>query len=500
MNIQTHAPVLSAEEAAALIPHDAMIGFSGFTSAGAAKAVPRALAQRAKALHAAQTPFKLKVLAGASTGKSVDSALAEANAISSRVGYQSSRELRKQINAEEVDFIDIHLSHLPQMVQSGSLGKLDFAVIEATEYSPDGRVYLSTSIGASPTYLECADKVIIEINRYHSPRLSEMTDILSVKRPPHRDLIPIFNPLSKAGRQYASVDPQKVVGIVYTDEPDEVPPFAAPDKTSELISNHVVEFLLWKMSTGQIPKEFLPIQSGVGNIGNAVMNGLGHHKDIPPFTMFTEVLQDSIVDLMESGKVQGASTCALTILPENLERIYNNMDFFAPRVVLRPQDISNNPTLARQLGVIAINTALEVDIYGNVNSTHVCGTDMMNGIGGSGDFERNGYLSIFVCPSIAKGGKISTIVPMCTHIDSSEHSVDAIITEQGIAYIRNLSPKKRAEVIIENCVHPMYKDFMRDYLASCKKGHIRHNLSRCFELHQNLLEQGAMLPGLRETA
>jgi acetyl-CoA hydrolase len=172
------------------------------------------------------------------------------------------------------------------------------------------------------------------------------------------------------------------------------------------------------------------------------------------------------------------------------------MDFFAPRVVLRPQELSNHPGIIRRLCVIAMNTALEVDIYGNENSTHVCGTDVMNGIGGSADFSRNSYLSILMCPSVAKGGRISTIVPMSPHVDNTEHSVTIIVTDQGLADLRGLGPMQRAKTLIENCAHPAYRDYLHRYLEKSRIGHIRHDLEKCFELHRNLLEYGAMLPGL----
>ncbi len=183
----------------------------------------------------------------------------------------------------------------------------------------------------------------------------------------------------------------------------------------------------------------------------------------------------------------------MTLTPEQMEELTDQIDFFAPRLVLRPQEISNNPAIVRQLGVIALNTALEVDLYGHVNSTHVCGRTMINGIGGSGDFARNGYLSIFVCPSTAKRGAISTIVPMCTHVDHNEHTVNAIVTEHGLADLRGLAPRERAERIINRCVHPAYQDYLRKYVHDSGAGHIRHDLSRCFELHQNLEEYGSML-------
>jgi acyl-CoA hydrolase len=212
--------------------------------------------------------------------------------------------------------------------------------------------------------------------------------------------------------------------------------------------------------------------------------------------MFTEVLQATGFELMMSRRVLGASTCALTLRPEQMIELVAELDFIFPRLVLRPQEISNNPAVVRQLGVIAMNTALEVDLYGHVNSTHVCGQTMMNGIGGSGDFTRNAYLSIFMCPSVAKGGRISTIVPMCPHVDHNEHSVQVVVTEQGLADLRGLAPRERARLLIDRCAHPMYRDYLNRYIRESGSGHIRHDLGRCFELHQNLLQHGAMLPEL----
>ncbi len=223
------------------------------------------------------------------------------------------------------------------------------------------------------------------------------------------------------------------------------------------------------------------------------MAGLGAHADIPNFSMYTEVYQDALIPLMEQGRLLGASTCALTLSGPMMQRLHDNLDFFGQRIVLRPQELSNNPAVLRQLGVISMNTALEVDLYGHANSTHVCGQTMLNGIGGSGDFARNAYLSMFMCPSYAKGGRISTIVPMCTHVDHNEHSVQVIVTEQGLADLRGLAPADRAQLMIDRCAHPAYREYLHRYIGSTGKGHIRHDLARCFELHQNLLTHGAML-------
>lgn len=487
-------PVLTPEEAAAMIRHHDAIGFSGFTPSGAAKALPRALAARAKEMHAKGEPMKVRVLTGASTGANLDEALALADAIEWRAPYQSSKTLRQRINAQETQFLDMHLSHVPQAIEFGFIPQLDWAVVEATEVTQDGRVYLTTSVGISPSALRHAKKVIIEINRHHSQRLVEMHDIVILPKPPQRSPIPINHPLSKIGTPFAYVDPSKVVGVIEHSEPDCVSGFDTPDEFSEKIAEHVVRFLADEIRQDRIPPDFLPIQSGVGNVANAVMSGLGKSDDIPPFYMYSEVFQDALLDLMQSGRLLGASTTSLTLSDPVMARMYDNMDFFAPRIVLRPQEISNNPGVVRRLGVIAINTALEADIYGHVNSTHVTGTHLMNGIGGSGDFIRNAYLSIFVCPSIAKGGKITAIVPMATHVDHNEHSVSVLVTEQGLADLRGLGPIERARTIIEKCAHPLYKDYLTEYLENSPGGHIRHDLGRCFELHRNFLESGSMLP------
>jgi acyl-CoA hydrolase len=283
-------PRLTAEEAAELIPHGALVAFSGFTPAGAAKAVPLALAQRARRLHEAGAPFQIRVLSGASTGKSLDDALAEAEAISWRAPYQSSGPLRKRINDGRVAFVDMHLSHVPQSVMFGIFGKVDVAVIEATEITADGRVYLSTSIGASPTFLHCAERVIIEVNRRQHRRQSEMADIVMSHAPPHREAVSLNHPLQRIGKPYALVDPKKVIGIVETDLADEMHGFDPPDVVSQAIAKHVVEFLLAELQAGRIPPEFLPLQSGVGNVANAVMDCLGAHADIPSFSRYIKML------------------------------------------------------------------------------------------------------------------------------------------------------------------------------------------------------------------
>jgi len=489
----THYSLLTPEEAASIINHNDMVAFSGFTAAGSPKVIPLALAQRATALHEKGEDFAIRLMTGASVGAQVDDALAVAKCVSWRAPYQSASGMRKAINNNEVEFVDMHLGEVAQMLRAGFFGEIAVAVIEAVDVTPDGRVFLTSGIGNSPTFLERAKKIIIERNSYFSSRITEFADNVTLPNPPKRPVIPLYGTMDKIGKPYVQIDPAKIIGIVETHQADQIEAFTKNDETSVLIAHHVETFLLKELKAGRIPKAFLPIQSGVGNINNAVMDTLGKNPDIPKFTMFSEVLQESVVDLILNGKVTGISASSLTITPGKLQTIFDNMDFFSDKIVLRPQEISNNPELIRRLGVIALNVGLEFDIYGHANSSHVLGSDLMNGVGGSADFERNAYLSVFMAPSIVKGGKISSIVPMCTHVDHSEHSVKVIITEQGIADLRGLSPSQRAHSIIENCVHPMYKEVLYQYLSSCKPGHIAHDLHHAFDMHVKFLETGCML-------
>ncbi len=483
---------LTADEAAALIQNGQTLGVSGFTPAGAAKVVPKALAVRARAEHEAGRPFKVAIVSGASTGDSLDGELARADAISWRTPYQSNKSLRESINAGRTRFFDMHLSHLPQQVRSGFLGDIDWTIVEACDVSPSGEITLTTSVGASPTFLRCAKKIIIELNRFHSPNLRGFHDIYEPQDPPYRQPIPILRPSDRIGTPTVKVDPSKIVGIVEGNQPDENAGFEPADETTERIGNNVAEFIAGELQAGRIPKEFLPIQSGVGNIANAVLGSLGSHPGIPPFEMYSEVIQDSVIKLIRSGKLKFATGTSLTIAKDVLLKFYEDLEFFRSRVLLRPQEITNNPEIVRRLGIITINTAIEVDIFGNINSTHIMGSNLMNGIGGSGDFTRNAHISIFTCPSSAKGGKISTIVPLVSHMDHSEHSVQVVVTEKGVADLRGKTPNERARLIIEKCAHPQFHQLLMHYYEMSKQGQTPQTLSRAFAFHEQFLRTGDM--------
>lgn len=488
-------PFITAEEAALQIKNGDNIATSGFTASGTPKVVTVALAERARELHAKGEDFKINLFSGASTNDHVDGELSRANAIAIRTPYQSQKDARALVNSGQMNYIDLHLSHLSQDLRYGFYGDIDVAIIEATEMSPNGEIILGAGLGMTPTIAQMAKKVIIEYSSYYHNSFRGFHDNYIPLDPPHRREIPIYKPSDRIGSSVLKIDPKKIIGVVPSNASESIEPFTAPDELTQKIGDNICHFLSQQLREGKLPKEFLPIQSGVGNVANAVLYGLGENPDIPQFEMYTEVIQDAVMDLMERGKCKFASTCALTFSDDAMLRFMDNIDFFRDKVVMRPGEISNHPEVVRRLGLIAMNTALEFDIFGNVNSTHVLGTKMMNGIGGSADFSRNAYLSIFSCPSIQKGGKISAVVPMVSHVDHSEHSVKILATEQGVADLRGKDPRQRAETIIENCVHPMYKELMWDYLKLAMKsgGHTPHDLRASFALHEALIEKGDML-------
>ena len=484
---------ITAEEAASFVHHDDNVGFSGFTPAGCPKVVPGAIAKKAIAEHEKGNPFQIGMFTGASTGDKLDGELARANAIKFRTPYQSNKDLRALLNSHGAQYFDMHLSELAQSLRYGFLGKIDVAIVEAADVTEDGEIVPTSGVGILPTICRMADRIIIELNCRHPKEIRGMHDIYEPADPPYRREIPIYKPSDRIGLPYIQVDPKKIVGVVETNWPDEARSFAAADPLTDKIGQNVADFLAADMKRGIIPSTFLPLQSGVGNIANAVLGALGRDKTIPAFEMYTEVIQNSVIGLIREGRIKFGSACSLTVTNDCLEGIYNDMDFFRDKLVLRPSEISNNPEVVRRLGIISINTAIEVDLYGNVNSTHIGGTKMMNGIGGSGDFTRNAYISIFTCPSVAKEGKISAIVPMVSHHDHTEHDVNIVITEQGVADLRGKSPKERAQAIIENCAHPDYKQLLWDYLKLAgNRAQTPHAIQAALGMHAELAKSGDM--------
>ncbi|WP_427852176.1 acetyl-CoA hydrolase/transferase family protein [Stenotrophomonas acidaminiphila] len=488
--------VVSAEYAASLIQPGETVAMSGFTGSGYPKAVPQCLAQRIEQAHARGEEFRINLLTGASTAPELDGALAKVDGIAMRMPFQSDPDARKRINAGKLDYLDIHLSHVAQHVWFGFYNEIDTAVVEVSAIHADGSLVPSTSVGNNKTWLDLAKKVIIEVNAWQPLGMDGMHDVYyGTALPPHRKPIPLVRGDDRIGQTTLRCDPDKIAAVVLTHAPDRNSPFNPPDADSQRIAGHLIEFLKHEVARGRLPANLLPLQSGVGNIPNAVLAGLAS-SGFRDLEAFTEVIQDGMLELLRTGVLRYASCTGFALSPVATEEFMRNIDFYRQRIIMRSQEVSNHPELVRRLGCIGMNGMIEADIYGNINSTHVMGSSIMNGIGGSGDFARNGFLSIFLSPSTAKNGSISSIVPMVSHVDHTEHDVAVVVTEQGLADLRGLPPRARARTLIANCVHPEFRDQLSDYFErACRDSygkHTPHLLPEALSWHQRWLDTGTM--------
>lgn len=483
----------SADDAASLIKNGEVVAISGLTPAGAVKVVPKAIAARARREHAIGRPYGIHLMTGGSNSQDVDGDLSEAGALLSRLPFQSNPDLRSHINTGEVRYTDLHLSDITQSIRYGHLPRPRTAIVEVCDVTDDGELTFTTSSSNSAGFCLYAERIILELNRYHNPILRELHDIYLPQDYPNRGPIDILRPWDRIGTKTLKVDPSKIVCIVETNLPDGVKPFKDGSVVTEAIGHNIVSFFEREYLSGRIPRDFPPIQSGIGNVANAVLGAIANSTIIPPICMYTEVLQDTAFHLIKSGRCRFASSSTITVTEPLLQEIYSNFDFYRDKIVLRPTEISNNPEVVRRMGVISMNTAIEADVFGNVNSSHLFGCRMMNGIGGSCDFARAAGLAVLSCPSTAKEGRISSIVPMVSHVDQTEHDVDVVVTEQGLADLRGLCPAERAECIIENCAHPEYKPLLYRYLKRGKgSGHTPLSLEYAFAFHRAFMETGDM--------
>jgi succinyl-CoA:acetate CoA-transferase len=411
-----------------------------------------------------------------------------------RLPFQADPTMRKKINDGSMMFVDQHLSHTAELIRAGVMEKIDYAIVEAVAITEDGMIIPATSVGNSNIFVEHADHVIIELNLAQSAELEGIHDIYTPGQQGERGPIPVTSVEQRIGTAGIPVDPAKIKGIVITNQLDSPSTIVEPDEETAQIAAHLIEFLRQEVKQGRLPSNLAPLQSGIGSVANAVFNGF-LDSEFTDLTVYSEVLQDAVFELMDAGKIAFASGCSITLTAEKMKYVSENFSAYRDKLLLRPQEITNHPELIRRMGLISINTAIEADIYGNVNSTNVLGTKMMNGIGGSGDFARNARLGIFVTKSIAKGGNVSSIVPFASHVDHTEHDVDIIVTEQGLADLRGLAPRERALKIIDNCAHPMYRDQLLSYFEEAKErgGHTPHVLEKAFSWHVRFAQEGTML-------
>jgi succinyl-CoA:acetate CoA-transferase len=472
-------PTVDAEAAAAAIAPDATVLTSGFGSVGYPKAIPLALASSPRDLS-------LTLVASGNVGDEIDVELVGSGAVERRFSYQSSRVARDLTNRREVSFSDRNASSIGDEVQHGGLVDPDVAVVEAVAVGEDWFIP-STSLGQVPAFVEAADRLYVELNRRQPLELQALHDVYRPDAPPTRDPVPISDPGERIGTAHVSFEPEKLTGVVETDTADSTYTFRDPTDDDIAIAENLGAFLDAEMERSPVFEDAVHLQFGVGSLGNALMGELKEldfgGRDV---VYFGELIQDGLLDMLDDGRLECASATSMALTDEGQQRLFENVERYAEDVVLRPADVSNHPGLIDQFGVVGVNSAIEFDIYGNVNSTHVGGKQMINGVGGSADFNRNSLVTVCALPSALKGGEVSRVVPMAFHVDHTEHDVDVFVTEQGVADVRGLSPVERAERIIENCAHPEFAPELRSYLDDvCEQdNHIPHDVQRAAEWHE----------------
>lgn len=472
-------PLTDAESAAELVANDATVLVSGFGSVGYPKAVPLALADTGRDLA-------LTVVSGGSVGEEIDVALVEADAIDRRYPFQATRPMRTAIDERRVAFSDRNVSSVADEVQYGGLVDPDVAIVEAVAVGADWLVP-SMSIGQTPSFVEAAPELIVEVNHAQPLGLQAFHDVYRPARPPNRSPIPLFEPDGRIGGPRIAFEPGKLVAVVETDRPDSTYSFRDPTDEDRTIAANLRRFLADEIDRSPVFDDRVHLQFGMGSMGNALMGELAKldfgGREV---VYFGEVIQDGLLEMLEAGAIESASATSLALTTDGQQKLFKAIDRYAKDIVLRPTDVSNNAALIDRFGVIGVNSALEVDLYGNTNSTHVGGTRIVSGIGGAADFNQSALVSVCALPSTLHGGDVSRVVPKTFHVDSTEHDIDVIVTEQGVADLRGCAPVERAEVIVEECAHPDVRGDLRAYLEAAKEqdGHVPLDPQRAVEWFQ----------------
>lgn len=460
----------SAEEAAEKIPDDATLGVSSL--GGGPKEVPKHLVSE-------KEEESLTLLGTADTGIVADHSLIEE--VDMRYPFAVWPPVKKAVNEGRMRFVDTHLSEVATEVRQGYYGDVDAAVIETIAVG-DGWFVPSTVVGATPAYVEEADRLVLEVNRKQPLGLRDLHDVFETCV---TETVPLESPGERIGGPRIEFDTDKPVSVVETSQEPPAYPFDEPTDDEDRIVERLAKFVQKEVETNRVVNEsgMVSFEMGVGTLGNAAAASLEDvdFGDTEPY-YFGEVLQDGVLDLIDRGVIEDASAMSMVLSEKGKERVFENIEGYAESIVLRPVSVSNDPDAVRRFCVIGVNGAVEVDVYGNVNSSHVGGSRLLQGIGGSADFSRNSLVSVFVLTSTVRDGSVSTIVPMVSHVDHTEHDTSVVITEQGIADLRGLPPRERAGSIIENCAHPDHREKLREYVEGAEgSGHIPHDLGKSFD-------------------
>lgn len=484
--LKYQAKVINADAAAELIQSGMTVVTSGFSKLGYPKAVPSALARRGE--HGAKG---ITLITSGAVGPEIDEWV-QSRGVTRMLPYQSSRLIRNLANEGTLAYSDHHLGRVADWIRTGQFGAPDVALIEIAGFSKDGGLVPRFTIGNSATYINHAKHIILEVNISFDRDLYGLHDILDLPPFGARTCIPIFSPGDRAGSPDIQVDPDRVIAVVVSEQAEQGYTFSQSSPETAAIGKHVSDFIRSAKQDHNIPQSFA-VQVGVGNLGNTILEELSNH--LAPFSIFSEVVHDTVLAGLDEGAIQMASTGTLALSAKGQQEFMRHYERYRSNLIIRPQPITNHPEIIRRLGLVSVNSAVEVDIYGHTNSSAAMGSKLINGVGGSGDFTRNALLTIMALPSTRDNGRISTIVPMVSHVDHTEHEVQVVVTEQGVADLRGRSPRERAQLLIENCAAERFKEELTAYFTrACRYGgQWPHVLPEAFAWHIRYGETGDML-------
>ena len=479
--------IATADEAAAVIRDGMTIAMSGWAMAGYPKAVVNALAARRQS----GSDVTIALITGANVPW-LDEKLGAEEIISRRAPMLASRTLAAQANNGSLSYVEQQMSKMPRLLRSHSFGEIDIAVVESLGFDAGGNLIPTSSVGMTHYLMSAAAEIIVEINAAQPETLRGLHDVHIPSAVPDTQPIPLVRTNQRIGMAGIPVDLNKVRCIVQTDTPERLGPQPAGTLVTDAIADHLFDFL--ELHFGGPDRPLPPLQTGFGGLADSIADRF-QHSSFSDLQFFCGGITEPVLELLASGKATALSTGGVG-MSERVEEILHDTPNLPDHLVIRNGDVTNSAEIISRLGLIALNTGIEIDVYGNVNSSHIAGTRVVNGIGGGATFAQNAGLSVLLIPSTAKGGAISNIVPMVAHQDISEHDIDVVVTEHGLADLRGLDDGERADAIISNCTGEGYRDQLTAYLQTARDqcgGHHPQLPSEAFAWYRRLREEGTML-------
>ena len=480
--------VMDAEDAVRkFVAGSKAIAISGMTGTGYPKVVPRAMSEY---VERTGEKFDVVVYGAGTVGVDLEEYLSRIG-IRRRFPIGASAEVtRKLVNSREFEAYDMWLTEYSRWLRDDVLTRrfsgIDIAIVEATGVTEEGLV-LGTSVDAIPVFIEKARGVIVELSLV-KPYMLGLHDIYV---PKINEVIPVRSVLDRIGDRVVKIPKSKVMAVVPSTIDDQRGAYSPGGDIDRRVVENIVDFLSKEASEDpNLRTDYVTLQPAAGPIASLLADRI--HEIGFSLSIWGEIASVRWLKTL-NGNVKAISGSAIYTLPgdERLrEEFYENIDEFKDRVVLRPQAISNSPEIISRFYHINVQQAIEVDVYGQVNITYI-GDRFIVGVGGSGDHAKASYITIVALPSITGSG-LPRVVPLVYHVDLVDHDVDIIVTDQGWADLRGLSPLEKARAIIEECAHPSYKDMLWDYLETVvkKTGHRPVDLRKAVEFREKLFTSG----------